>query len=350
MNAPAYIFSKKIDLHVFVFLPILLVGLCAIDNKASFLMGSLILWFDKIHIFYTYIKVDFKKDLQRDSRIKFKVFSLMVLSFLLLYSAFFVRGLTGVNLVIMYFAIFHFSRQQFGWIKIINKKLDLKPVDSRLSKIMAQVYCLGPIFIAHSKEYYFAWHPGVTNLFLIPDSFIKPILVVYLAILGLYFSYEVFSHLTGSIPFNLTRVATILFTAIGWNLVILLKSGGFFAAVLLIVGHHVFSYVFLAYFFNTEKRHQRKSLFFFYSAIILSVVLLMMTLRNTIPGYSTPLWLYSFTFSEIEQTIFYYFIPLLWVPSIFHFLLDGFIWKGVDLEIGSKSMKQRKNISSYAVY
>lgn len=319
------------------------------DYRAAAVMGLLVFWADKIHVFFTFAKVDLQQDIGKTKATQYRIYSLLALCLLFTYFAFFTRGLVGIQLFVMYFAIFHFCRQQFGWIKIINKNIEISATDARVSELMVHVYCLIPILIAHSKEFYFNWLSGVPNLFSIPDSFVRPILMFYVPILIAYFLYELHGHLTHRIPFNLTRISTILFTAVGWNVAILFRNWGYSSAALLLVGHHVLSYLFLVYFFNVENRKQKRSVFLFYSVLFLFTLLTILTLRNSLPNFTPkPAWTFAFSFSSLQQSYIYYLIPLFWIPTIFHFVLDGFVWKGTRISLEAVPSTETEEVEQTA--
>jgi len=156
---------------------------------------------------------------------------------------------------------------------------------------------------------------------------------IYLALMLGFVLWEIWIHYKGWIEFNLTRISIMIFTLVGWGVTILSDHKSLKTALLFITSHHVLSYVFLLYSYNVKVRQQRLNHFFLMFAMMCLLYILITLSRNSIaelPGTATETM--RFFFSAESYRIFYWTVPLLWLPTMFHFLIDADLWKGVDLE------------------
>lgn len=324
----ASIFSKRTDFYLFLVLPMVLIALLFLNLQVSITVALALILIDQLHVYFTYIQSDFWQRITRDPKQLFIAGGICALAMLATYAAFIKYDLIGIFMVVKYLTIFHFCRQQYGWLRIIQTKMQMPKIPAKISEVALQIFCLAPILIGHSEAYYFTWFPGVPNLFSIPDFIAGWILFLYVAACLLYFLFELHGHLKNQIPVNLTRLSILLFTFFSWNFVILGRPELSYSRIFLLAGHHVLSYIFLVYFFNTSNLKQKKGRFLRNSLIVTVLFLVIIALRNSIKGMpDISLKDLSMTFSEESYRIFYFMIPFLWMLTVFHFILDGFIWK-----------------------
>lgn len=323
----AYIFSKKIDLIIFFILPIILLFLSSMNNGVTQFISISLILIDQLHVYYSYIQSNFYERLKKSSQNKVIVFYCLLFAFGT-YIAFLFLGITSVFIIVKYMAIFHFCKQQYGWLKIINRKLSLNLTFSKFSEVSLLIYCLVPIIISHSKEYYFTWYPGVPNIFQISQLTSRLLLLVYLIFVLFYFIFELNSFFKKLTTFNLTRFSIIMFTFFSWNYTIFLMPESNFSRIFLLAGHHVLSYIFLVFYFNMKK-HSEKWFLFLKKVLIITILgVFIQGLRNSIPLYpAKSLDFFKLNLTVQEQSLFFYMIPFFWTLTIFHFILDGFIWK-----------------------
>jgi hypothetical protein len=338
----AVIFDRTSDRAVFVLLPLFLSLLFFLEAFWIAIFLGAVLALDSIHTFLSCFRIDFIKKVRTELGFRNIVILKFAASVLLLFVPYYYGGIVGLLISVKYISIYHFAKQQFGWLRLINKKtLAVESPDSAArKKLMARISegaihlgCLGPILIAHSSLYYFSWYNPTPNLIHLNNTVAALLMRIYLALMLGFVLWEIWIHYKGWIEFNLTRISIMIFTLVGWGVTILSDHKSLKTALLFITSHHVLSYVFLLYSYNVKVRQQRLNHFFLMFAMMCLLYILITLSRNSIaelPGTATETM--RFFFSAESYRIFYWTVPLLWLPTMFHFLIDADLWKGVDLE------------------
>lgn len=328
MTNQARIFDGKTDFYLFIILPLVLLGLLFFQGPVCVQMAWGILVVDQLHVYFTYIQVGFWKKITEDQWRFYKIAGICLFCFLLAYGGFFIYGIVAVFVVVKYLTMFHFCRQQYGWLRLIQGKMQISSGAALLSEIALQVFCLMPLLIGHSKKYYFSWFVGVPNLFSIPDGLADLFWTSYILFCLSYLIFEIYAYNKDLYPFNSTRLSILIFTFICWNLTFLGHKDLPHLRVFLLAGHHVLSYIYLVYYFNTVRGRQSLKKFAFSTGAVLALFLVIVLFRNSIQGLTPArLQFLRLSLSDDIYKYFYPIIPFLWALTIFHFILDGFIWK-----------------------
>jgi hypothetical protein len=241
--------------------------------------------------------------------------------------------------ILAYLAVYHFVRQQYGFLRLYARHENAAS-DSRWPRLidgfaiyMATLY---PLVHWHC-------HPGKPFQWFVEGDFLGlpyPILEriaqgLWALSLVLYLAKEI-RTLWVHRRFNLPRNAVVLGTVLSWYVGIVLAQGDLAFTVTNVVSHGI-PYMALVWMFGRKKTlaAPRKGWIFKPAALPLFVGLLLLL------GYvEEGLWdgwvsrehgmIFPWTegWTQVRQHwLLAVVVPLLTVPQLTHYLIDGFIWK-----------------------
>ncbi len=245
--------------------------------------------------------------------------------------------------VLAYIAVFHFVRQQYGFVQIYSQRQTRSRFQTTMDKTMVYMATLYPLVFWHTSERHFHWFVD-GDFIKLPWPMLKTIveLIYYIVIVG-YLGSEVFSFVKTKL-INLQKNAVILGTALVWYVGIVYYNNDTIFTITNVVAHGV-PYAALVWAFGTKQNYQFQVKGFKYGQLftvkwaplfIGGILLLayieeglwahwvwnekleLFPLFQPLQGLSSPAW-------------HKWFVPLLMVPQFTHYILDGYIWKGASL-------------------
>lgn len=240
--------------------------------------------------------------------------------------------------VLAYVAIFHFIRQQYGFMRVYSRKEKAGKLFRLIDTLAVYSATLYPVLHWHMNG------PRNFNWFLEDDLFYfhAPVLltvftVFYLLIVLLYLLKEAFLYFRFGI-FNLPRFLVIAGTMVSWYFGIVYFNGDMAFTLLNVVSHGI-PYMALVWLYG--KKHYTgekapaflKRVFSRYGIIIfLGALFLFAFLEEGI--WDLAVWKeHGHLFGgngmslQIPEKLYAFIVPLLALPQITHYILDGFIWK-----------------------
>lgn len=235
-----------------------------------------------------------------------------------------------------YTAVFHFVRQQYGFLMLYARtERQLPAWCRRLDQATIYGATLFPLLYWHTHlPRPFAWF--IEGDFLALPRWVWNIaLPVYIAMLVAYLGKELWL-IYGARSFNLPRNALVLGTAVSWYVGIVAASGDLVFTLTNVVAHGI-PYVALTCIFahRRDQRLQAPRSFFALRLLPLALVLLIalafveeglwdgFVWREHQPLFAGFQWL-----PQIQGvTLLGLTVPLLAIPQITHYVLDGVIWR-----------------------
>ncbi len=332
-----WIYKRNIDL-AFICLPSAVCALLVIIFAPYFTTTNLtstwwlvvVLGIDVSHVYTTLYKTYWDKTLVQQ-----KQKLLLLVPFIAFIMAFIAINI-GFNFfwrVLAYIAVFHFIRQQYGFVKIYSRKqnnymqwLDTLVIYSATIYPILYWHCNGP--------FQFTWFTA-KDFVTIPYPIVDKIaFYLYCLIIIAYCIKEIVMFIktkTGNLPKNLVIIGTL----ISWYLGIVYYNSDLIFTILNVVTHGV-PYMALVWI-NGKANATKATLPIMYKGFGICIFLLIPFVLGYVEEglWDTIIWkehtnlfgVFEFI-NQIDTTSFKtIIIPILILPQLTHYLLDGFIWR-----------------------
>lgn len=346
-----WLFSPAVDLAAFlgsaVFALVLLAvgvhfGLIHRDTPEwTWVVGVLLI--DVAHVWSTAFIVYFDPlELRRRAWLYFLVpFLSFVVGFLL-----YLQGEDVFWRVLAYVAVFHFVRQQWGWVAMYRGRLRERDAFSlwldRLTIYLATLYPL-IYWHAHLGETNFNWFRSgdfagakspvldIKSLFAVLERIAWPI---YLAALAFYWSRAAYLWRVGR--GNPGKDIVVLTTAVCWYVGIVAFNSDYAFTVTNVIIHGVPYFVLVFVYWRARRLHRgekvmskwRMALIFVATLWLLAYIEELLWHRGQ---WHEREWLFGerwdLTALPFAINLPALLVPLLAVPQVTHYILDGFIWR-----------------------
>jgi len=303
--------------------------LAVIQDNYSFLTWLvLIVFIDVAHAYASLFKTYLNKT--EVSKHK-KLFTIVPCICLLLSMAAFIVSKDFFWSVLAYIAVFHFIRQQYGFMKLYSRnepKNKLKLLFDKIVIYNATVFPMMFWFLNPDRN--FNWF--VSNEFLQSNEpQITNILFICFAVIFIAYLVSVVYGFIKTKQLNLPKNLLILGTYISWYLGIIHYNNELIFTAFNVVSHGI-PYMALVYF--KEIKPNKKGSFYLpffqtkYLVVIFLLILLGLAFLEELIWELT-VWEEHFQFPEfyISDNLHFIWIPLLTLPQLTHYVLDGFIWK-----------------------
>lgn len=237
--------------------------------------------------------------------------------------------------ILAYLAVFHFVRQQYGFIKIYQRFKQVPSWIVRTDTWLVYLFTIVPVIIWHLEgPRNFVWFTDKDFIFInVPllAYIFKGILIFLFACMGLSFLTQWRKKL-----FNLPKNLILLATALNWSIGIVLLNGDLSFTLLNVVAHGI-PYMALIWIHGNKSRTESSLLKWIFSPrgwiMIIAACILFAFIEEGF--WDRFIWqdhgsLFSF-FSFLNPVgpgiIQSLLIPLLALPQITHYVIDGFIWR-----------------------
>ncbi len=310
-----WIFGKKLDLALFVgmlFILFLIQKYLSIENSGFYLGSGLALTANFLYLSFLDVPhavASFYQVYKPNNRKNFTLLKLCtpiiivaVIFPVVLFSKSFAYS------VVTYFNIFHFIRQQYGWIRFSQDKsnLQLSAAQSFSDKILIYVLTLVPVMMLHVGAQAQATDWMFENdLFIISSQSVYFLLDIFFWLVVLSYTAFQIKLIHRGLCYPLGKLVILISTGIAWygGLVCLQNS----EQTLMLDGLHVVPYLVLVYVFNKSKGKA------FYYIPLLAVGLV---------------WALLFLHFDSNDSIpAALVISALISIAISHYVFDGFVWK-----------------------
>lgn len=353
-----WLFNKSIDLLVLL-LPVWVVWLVCFALPARVLQMELPLWvwvvfvlgIDVSHVWSTI----FRTYLDKEEFTSHK--KLLILSPILCFIVFFLVANVSVSwfwTLLAYVALYHFIKQQYGFMQLYRAKYGFLNLKKRLSdKFIIYLGMLYPVWYWHlNSDRRFSWFVDgdffrLKSIFeMIPFWHVGYLSNVnlmcnltYFTILFIWLIEEVYLHHKGNHKLPIGKWLWILTTWGNWYLGIVYFNSDLVFTITNVVAHGL-PYMALVFFYVEKKREMKLSKASYFENIYrVGFMLIAVLVLAYGEEYFWDMWLYQEN-TAFFQTLLKYpmqmaqepvvqatVLALLSVPQATHYVLDGFIWK-----------------------
>ncbi|AQW90937.1 hypothetical protein HZP84_14885 [Elizabethkingia anophelis] len=300
-----------------------------IESKYSFFTWLfLIVFIDVAHVYSTLFKTYFIKDefVKRKS-----LFITIPLLSLLIGFIFFQIGDLFFWSALALVAVFHFIRQQYGFMRIYSR-FEKDRVSGYIDKVAIYSATIYPMLFWFCTPRNFTWFVEDEFSWLADFSSALPILrILYFLILLCWIGKTTYYFVKNKV-FNIPKNLLILGTFLSWYFGIVYYNNDLIFTLLNVISHGI-PYMALIYIqeIKHKDKEQLKKLKIFKSGIgiLLFIIVVIGLAFSEELLWEVMVWKEHLKFTEIifPAWIYYIIVPLLVVPQLTHYLLDGFIWR-----------------------
>lgn len=237
-----------------------------------------------------------------------------------------------------YLAVFHFIRQQYGFLKIYSRKIPAPAWVLSLHTAVIYIVTLAPILVWHcTGPRNFHWFVEGDFIYLnLPFLSVLCKGIFFLSV-TLYAASEIYLwSILGRI--NLPRCLFVLGTAASWYVGIVVYNGDLAFTMLNVLSHGI---PYMALIWVSERRESAAGTSVFLKTVFGSYGIFLFVGSLILLGYfEEGLWdavvwrehesifgLFYFLHPLKDNLFLCFVVPLLALPQIVHYVLDGFIWK-----------------------
>ncbi|MEL7002959.1 MAG: hypothetical protein AAFN93_09530 [Bacteroidota bacterium] len=359
MATGQWLFSKRLDLLV-LFLPVWVTWVLAFVLPTEVINQEVTLWIwvvfvigiDVSHVWSTIFRTYLDKEEFRLNR------SILIWAPVVGFLAFFGVASISSNLfwsILAYLAVFHFVKQQFGFMRLYQAKSVKRPQNKWINdKTIIYLGMLFPVFYWHiNSKRAFSWFVdgdflnfGDVIYRLFGGIEVVPIInttgiVIYWVLISYWLIREMIYFKNGYMDFPIGKVLWVLSTAINWYLGIVYFNSDFVFTVTNVVAHGV-PYLALIFFYVEKKKVIKRPKYqvnFRKVVVNIGVMLFIVLVLAFGEEYLWDMLMYRDNEPFFEQIFTYpmaqlsspYWqalaLALLSLPQVTHYILDGFIWK-----------------------
>ncbi|MFW0737626.1 hypothetical protein [Flavobacterium sp. T12S277] len=301
----------------------------SIGNNYSFYTWLfLIVFIDVAHVYATLFKTYFvKSEFQKDRK---RLILLPVICFLTGLVLFSFGSLVFWSFL-AYVAVFHFIRQQYGFMRLYARKEEKTRVSAWMDNLTIYAATVYPmLFWFFSSKRKFNWFVE-NEFFRFENQAILEILFwAYIAILSLYVIRTTIVSVKTKF-FNIPKNSIILGTVLSWYFGIVYFNDDLIFTLLNVVSHGI-PYMALVYFKEIDGKSSKEigALAYLkrYNGILIYIGILVLIAFSEEFLWEFFVWNENITVSNFDFSGWQFLlVPLLSVPQFTHYILDGFIWK-----------------------
>jgi hypothetical protein len=334
-----WIFSPRFDLSLIIGPAIFITAMVLIFNQQIQSVGEMPLWIwfvlvigiDAGHVYSTIFRTYLDRDeLNKRATLYTLVPLLAWISGCFLYS---IDALLFWR-VLAYFAVFHFVRQQYGFMMIYAR------VDAKKFKILDQaaIYLatIYPLIYWHCHARDFHWFIEGDFFSFNAGIFFYTAQALYFGVFAAYFMKEIFLLATNKF-FNWPKNLLLFSTAASWFVGIIFFNNDLIFSASNIIAHGIaYSALIWIYSFNQSKIKNSYVFpwlknFFTYKKLpfyLILVLLLAFAEEALWDGFIWHEHQLIFQIPAISSDAFLvWLVPLLALPQTTHYILDAFIWR-----------------------
>src|ERR1035437_1158466 len=336
LQRPNYwLFSRDIDLAVFLGSAVASLLLLVVGWQVGILNGespdwtwvSAVLLIDVAHVWSTSFRVYFDT---RELKRRIWLYLLVPVFGYAVGVALYSEGAFRVWKVLALLAVYHFVRQQYGWVNLYRRKLKETAnwswwIDAA-AIYLASIYPLA--FWMTRLPRNFEWF--VQNDFVSIPAVVETVLFpIYVAALAAYFAKSIYLYLSTDF-LNIGKDIVVATTAICWYVGIVVFNSDYAFTVTNVIIHGV-PYFALIYVYARTRRETTGPV---YRALSSNWLIFLATLWAL--AYVEELlwhrgvwherqWLFGSDWNL--ENMYMYVVPLLALPQMTHYVLDGFVWR-----------------------
>jgi hypothetical protein len=326
-----WLFSAPVDLGVFLGSAVLSFVALAVGAQLGLLHDATPDWawvpavvlIDVAHVWSTAFRVYFDP---HELRRRFALYLLVPLIGYALGIALYSEGELLFWRVLAYLAVFHFVRQQYGWVALYRARLGERDRPGWwIDTVTIYLATLYPLLHWHAhlpREFWWFLHGDFQPL---PAALAQIAEPVYWSALALYGGRSVWRGLCGF--WNPGKDIVVVTTALCWYVGIIACNSDYAFTVTNVIIHGV-PYMALVFCYQERVRPAPRTawwhrlLWFLFVLWLIAFVEEMFWDRAV---WHERGWLFGDSWDASEWKLF--LVPLLALPQLTHYVLDGFIWK-----------------------
>lgn len=233
--------------------------------------------------------------------------------------------------ILAYIALYHFIRQQYGFVRLYSRKESQARWMRWLDGTVVYAATLYPVIY---------WHLNLTDelAWFVPHDFVafkglshQPFLIGYIVLMLFYVGKEIWQYIQTN-SFNIPKNGIVLGTCLSWYVGIVLFHGDLTFTLLNVVSHGI-PYMGLIWLYGEKKGGHEFS--FGWKGVTVFVIVLALLAYTEEFFWDVFVWkdhpdIFPFLThanpitSNVALSIL---VPLLVLPQVTHYVLDGFIWR-----------------------
>ncbi len=305
-----------------------------LDYTPQWAWVMLILMIDVAHVHSTLFKTYFDSNSFKNHKITYILVPILgYLFFVFIYQI-------GTNVLywrlLAYLAVFHFIRQQYGFVRLYNRDEAQSKHFILFDEIIIYSVTFIPIIHWHfDSPRNFSWFVQNDFYFIANQSICKILKLLYLLLIISFLLKEIYVSIKFQV--NLPRILIISGSILTWYFGIIYFNNDLIFTLFNVVGHGI---PYMALVWNDVNK--KKKTVSGVSTILFSKygVVFFLTSLIALAYFEEGLWdgmlwkenesifqLFYFLPDTFTETSLSFLIPLLALPQITHYILDGFIWK-----------------------
>lgn len=330
-----WLFSREVDLTVFLGSAIVSLLLLALGWQVGLLDSdspewtwvTAVLLIDVAHVWSTSFRVYFDPD---ELKRRFWLYTLVPIAGYAVGVALYSEGPLVFWKVLAAIAVFHFVRQQYGWVNLYRRRLgETAAWTWRIDAAAIYLASLYPLAYWMTRlPRKFDWF--VPNDFVSLPGVIETVLFpIYVLALAAYLGKSLYLYFAEGF-LNIGKDVVVATTAVCWYVGIVVFDSDYAFTVTNVVIHGV-PYFALIYFYAKYRRETSGRV---YRTLSSNWIVFLATLWAI--AYVEELFWHRGVWHERQwlfggdwdlESIKMYIVPLLAVPQLTHYVLDGFIWR-----------------------
>ena len=233
--------------------------------------------------------------------------------------------------VLAYVAVFHFIRQQYGFMRFYARKESKSKWNVYSDNLAIYAATIYPM------AYWFLSSPRTFNWFVEKEFFVtenKPLLLLlgwmYVFILCWYVFRTIYKSIQEKY-FNIPKNAIIVGTVLSWYFGIVYFNNDLVFTVLNVVSHGI-PYMALVYLKEIDQKPKEElgqwARLKNFKGLLIYIIILLVIAFSEEYLWEVLVWNEQFNMAYWDVSAWQFLlVPLLTVPQFTHYLLDGFIWK-----------------------
>ena len=298
----------------------------------------LVLLIDVAHVYSTLYRTYFNKNMWQHSRLL--LYAIPLITFLVSVMLYTISSFWFWR-VMAYVAVFHFIRQQYGFMRLYSRKEIQSKLEFWIDKLVIYVATIYPILFWHlSSDRSFNWFVEGDFLLVKSNYLLAASTILYYIIVVVYLVktlVQVAKLKTVNIPKQLVIIGTLA----SWYFGIVFFNGDLTFTLLNVVSHGI---PYMALIWIYEKNNQTKNptsiskinkrVFGKYGIVLFIAIIIILAYAEE-AFWDILVWgenkrIFHFfnkpLFNPSHQVLSF-IVPLLALPQITHYIIDGFIWK-----------------------
>ena len=358
-----WIYSPKFDLSAIIGPPVAITAIvliwgnriAAVSDTPAWLWILLVLGIDVAHVYSSLFRTYFDKEEFRKRRTLYIVVPIACwLGGVALYAA---AGPQWFWTCVAYFAIYHFVRQQYGFFMLYRRGEQRDGFGFRVDQLAIYLATIYPLMYWHTYPRDFHWFSDFQE-FKIPSVWPEQICrVLYIAVLIAFVAKESWRwRQTGLV--NAGKWLLLGATAVAWFTGIILFNGDLTFTLINIVSHGI-PYMAMIWIYQYRKRSspaaaQNGFLRFFqlkYVPIYIGALVVLSYFEECIWDWF--IWrehadIFGSFHMGVSATVLMILVPLLTMPQVTHYVLDGIIWRAGKKPGGDQASSTRQSPQTFS--